>query len=58
MNLGPFFRLKRKNGDEIIMGPIFGWTVFMVALLFVLGYLAVHGVVGWQEIAKLAVPIK
>lgn len=56
MGSSPFFRLRKKNGDEVIMGPSFGWTVFMVVLVLVIGYLAISGVDGWQALVRLGTP--
>jgi hypothetical protein len=58
MSSSPFFKLRKKNGVEVTMGPSFGWTVFMVILVLMIGYLAISGVNGWQALVKLAVPFK
>lgn len=58
MPAGPFFKLKRKNGDEVILGSSFGLTVFMVILVLVVACLAMMGVNGWPELIRLAAPIR
>jgi hypothetical protein len=52
MSSHPFFQQKKKDGTEIVLGPSFGRTVVLVALLLVILCLALSGV-DWKPLIVL-----